>query len=569
MGTRVQNGSVNLNARKGAFGVNAFFSGNNQSNTTSLNTTRLKNSDGVAVLNQDGTSAIQRGGYQTGIGFDWKITPKDNITASLRYNRINSHTSGITNQSQTTFDADGLPAYTNSTRNSDDNFLQNSVQYNLAYKKTFSRENQELNVYAQSGLDHSNFDYTQLQSYTSPPLPATGTASNSSGRIREIMAEINYIQPLSDNFTLETGIKGFFKTMQSNVDFMRYDPVVPAYLPDDSQSYSFNYNRNIYAYYASASFKLLNYLDVKAGARYEYTHTTVDFPDTKIPGFGTFTPSFTASHQINESQSLKLSYSRRIERPDYNDVNPFINKADPYNIFSGNPNLRPEIGNNFELGYNKSFSGGASVNLTGFSRHNSDDIKRYTQFYPTYQEGNIVYENVSFSQKANIGGETKIGINIYTNVPVTARLTLRSNILFNNKLIIYDYNGVNQNIRGAEYRMNLNAAYEFANNLSAEIFGNYNTPKIGLQGKNPSYLYYTMAVRKQFLNKNLSIGLTATNAFNKYTNQSSTIHQSGNNQYSLRQIPFRSFGITLSYKFGSLKFDKEKPKDDIGVPEGF
>jgi outer membrane receptor protein involved in Fe transport len=49
---------------------------------------------------------------------------------------------------------------------------------------------------------------------------------------------------------------------------------------------------------------------------------------------------------------LKFNYSKRIERPDYGDLNPYINTSDPKNVYTGNPNLKPEIGNRYELAYN-------------------------------------------------------------------------------------------------------------------------------------------------------------------------------------------------------------------------
>jgi ferric enterobactin receptor len=423
-----------------------------------------------------------------------------------------------------------------------------------------------LNFLYESNTDHSNFDYLQLQNYTSPVSPSSGNTSSSPGRIRETGIEISYSQPVTKDFTLETGAKAFFKTINSNTDLLQFDPAANQYILDPTQSYHFRYDRNVYAYYLSASFKAFNFLDVKAGGRYEYTFTSADFPNTKIPGYGTFNPSFTISHQIDQSQLIKLSYSHRIERPDYDDLNPFINRSDPYNIFTGNPNLKPELGNNFELGYSKSFKKGAALNITTFYRHNGNDIQTYTIFYPTYQEGNATYNNVSFTQRTNTGAEIRTGGNIYANIPITDKLSIRSNILISRKSILYNYNGVNQDSKGMEYRMNLNAAYDFPKDLSAEVFANYNTPRVGLQGKNSAFVYYMMAVRKQFLDKKASIGLTATDPFNQYINQSNIIMQAGDRQYALRQVPYRSFGITMSYKFGKLKFDKEEPKDNPTIP---
>ena len=66
-------------------------------------------------------------------------------------------------------------------------------------------------------------------------------------------------------------------------------------------------------------------------------------------GYNTFVPSFFIMRKLGEKQTLKFNYSKRIERPDYGDLNPYINTSDPKNVYTGNPDLKPEIGNRYEL----------------------------------------------------------------------------------------------------------------------------------------------------------------------------------------------------------------------------
>lgn len=566
-GTRLSNGSFNLNARKNNFGANTFFSCNAQRNTISPLDKTLTNSNGINLLKQNGFNRVKKDGYQTGIGFDWNVTPEDNLTATVGYNRTSNNAMDAATQLLTSFGSDGLPLNVNSNRNSGTDNNGHTLQWSLGYKKKFVKENQELNFLYQSNINDNHSSFNQLQDYINPVSPSTGASSYSPGKVRETGFELNYSQPVAKNFILETGGKAFLKTISSVIDAQLYNPGSQSYVPDPLQSYNFKYTRNIFAYYLSASFKAFHTLDVKAGARYEYTVNHTDYLNTTIPNFGALSPSLVVSHQIDESQSLKFSYSRRFERPDYDELNPFLNRSDPYNLSSGNPALKPEIGNNFELGYNKVFKNGASGNVTAFYRHNGDDMKTFTDFYPTYLEGDITYTNVSYTSRINTGGENRFGTNLYASVPLTSKLTLRSNALISRRYIIFNYRGTNQNTDGMEYRVNLNASYQLTKNLSAEVFGNYNSPRVGIQGTNASFLYYTMAIRKQFLNKKASIGLSATDPFNKYINQNTTIIQAGNRQYTLRQVPYRSFGITFSYKFGNLKFDhKDDTSKDPEIP---
>ena len=117
------------------------------------------------------------------------------------------------------------------------------------------------------------------------------------------------------------------------------------------------------------------------------------------------------------NRRLKISYTHRIERPDYGDMNPFINASDPNNITTGNPNLRPEIGDKLELGYSHNFNRGATINATAFYRGNKDDIQSYTNYYPTYKIGDSTYTNVAVSTRENIGREDNYGLSFFGSVP--------------------------------------------------------------------------------------------------------------------------------------------------------
>jgi outer membrane receptor protein involved in Fe transport len=567
-GTRLENGSFNLNARKGNFGVNAFFSGNEQLNSTAINTTNRTSysntRDTVTHLFQKGSSAFRRSGYQSGISLNWSITPKDELTAALNFNHFGNHGGGLTNLDQSTFSTlTNLKADTLSLINSNSRFSANSTDYSIAYKKTFNKENQELDIlYNASNGSNTNY-YSLQQDYLTAGIPATGSISNNPGKDKETDISVDYAQPVTKDITIETGAKAVIENLNNSVVTETLSNGV--YVPNPFQTYGFNYKRTVFAYYLSSSFSLFNdFITGKAGLRYEHTSSSSDFPNTNIPSYGIFAPSFVLSHKLDKTQSIKFSYSYRLERPEYRDLNPFYNISDPHNISTGNPNLKPELGHNFELGYNKSFDKGANIYIAGFYRYNTDDLQSFTTFYPSIKIGDSTYRNVSLNQRYNIGREATTGINIYGSLPVTGKLSLRSNMFFADRIT---NNPGSPQVSGFTYRINLNGSYQFADDLAAEFFVNYRSSQKGIQGTNPAFAFYNLAVRKQFMNKKASIGLTAANPFNQYVKQTSTTFGSNFDQTNIRQVPFRSFGISLSYKFGKLEFKKDKNKDDNNVPD--
>jgi ferric enterobactin receptor len=565
-GTRVENGSLNLNARRGNVGINAYLSGNDQLNTNGFTSSQRSsfnsNRDSLIRLLQDGNSNFQRKGYQTGLSFNWSISKHDEITAAASYSQSSNLNSGLTNQNQSLFGAtNNLLSQLLYVRNSNSNSHNHATDLSFEYKKTFKTDGQELNFQVNSSQGNNRAEAFQRTDYLTGNYPSAGQNSSNPGKEGEVDISLDYTQPVSRTISLEGGAKTVIETLSSNTvtDTLLNNG---NYMLNPNQTYGFNYRRNVYAGYLSASASLFKeFLDAKAGLRYERTMTSVDFPGTSIPGYNTFAPSFVLLHKLDKTQSIKASYSYRIERPDYGEVNPFYNISDPRNISTGNPNLKPEIGHNYELGYSKSFEKGGNIYVAAVYRHNTDDIQSFTTFYPVLSINGTDYTNVSLSQRTNIGSQTQVGLNIFGSVPFTEKLTVRTNIQAGDRS---NSNPGNVTVSSFAYRVNLNATYEFAQDFTAEVFGNYQSRQNNIQGTRPAFGFYNLAVRKQFMNKKASIGLTAANPFAQYVNQTTTTYGTNFSQSSLRQVPYRSFGISLSYKFGKLEFKKNK--DDNNNP---
>jgi ferric enterobactin receptor len=562
-GTRLENGSFNLNARKNNFGVNAFFSGNAQLKTTGLSSNNRTSSNAtegtLTNLTQSGDNTQRRSGYQSGLSFNWSISPKDELTASVGFNHFGNHNNGFSNQEELKTTTAGAPIYDLlSNRTSDSRFHVNATDLSLAYKKQFKTEGQELDVLYSTSYGKNTFSYFNVQDYLTGGYPSSGSRSNNPGNDRETNISIDYTQPFSKTFTMEAGAKAVIENLKNvvNTDTLLNDG---SYINNAGQSYGFNYKRKVYAGYLSVSTALFNnFLEAKAGVRDEYTNTTADFPGVVIPGYNTVAPSLTLSHKLSPTSSVKASYNYRIERPDYGDLNPFFNISDPHNISTGNPNLKPELSHGVELGYNRSFDSGANISVGGFYRHNIDDIQQYTTRYDSLNINGREYPNVLLNQRSNIGTQTTIGGNLFASVPLTKKLNLRTNMFFASRT---NTNPGISKVTGLAYRINLNASYQFGNDLTAEAFANYNSSQKNLQGTRPYFFFYNLAIRKQFMNKKASLGLQAANPFTHYVTQRATTFGTGFNQVSIRQVPLQSFGITLSYKFGKLEFSKEKEKD--------
>ena len=567
-GSRLENGSFNLNARKNDFGVHAFFSGNAQLRSTTVNGLDRTSFDSTGAKSghqlQSGQSSFVRNGFETGVGFDWNIDKRNSLTGNIGIDNFGNNSNSLSNQQQTQYALGAVLSDLSSIRHSTKHFRGQSVDWSLNYKKTFKQEDQELEISYESSYSNNRSSYSQYLNPLSGDSILSGSSSKSNGKNDWVDFSVDYTQPLSEKVKLEGGLKSELTRITSVTDVYSYNSAAgnnggDGYVYDNTQSNQLRYNRNIYSAYTSLSFPLLSFLDVKAGIRYERTQTSADFSKASgvsIPDYNTWAPSLVFSHTFNNEQSLKISYSRRVHRPEYRSLNPYVNASDPKNLTTGNPYLLPESGHRVELGYMKSFEKGGSLNISLFYRGSADDIQPYVVYYPSYKVGDSVYTNVSVTTSENIGVENNYGLNVYGSVPLTPKLNLRTN------LALFDRRIVNRIVPGSitsfNYRVNMNLSYQFNNDFIGEAFGDFNSPRNEVQGKYPSFTSYNLAFRKQIWHKKGSIGFTTTNPFNKYVNQPTEVVGQGFALNSFRKVPYRSFGISFTWKFGKLEFKKEK-----------
>lgn len=567
-GTRLENGSFNLNARKGHFGAHIYVAGNGQLNSTTLNSiTNTAKDTGYATsqLVQNGPSDFHRSGYQSGGGIDWDITKNNNISANVGYSYYdNSSTGEMNSQTIVRNELENVLSDINDLQATSSHFNQHNIDANLNYKRTFTKKDEELDMWVGTSSNTSSSNYTQTEEYPLNDYIYNGSYGDNPGTSKETHLSMDYSDPVGKGVTIQTGCMAVLDNITSTSDVYLLDPATDNYNYSITQSSSLIYKNNIYDGYFSGSGKLLKWLDMQMGARYEYTDVNAYYSNAGNVGiqpYGTFVPSVMFSHTFAKYQTLKISYTRRIQRPNYGNLNPFVNASNPQNITTGNPALQPEIGDKLELGYNKSLGKGRDIYLALFYRDNTHDIQPYTTYYSAYRVGDSTYDNTYVTVPSNIGHEINIGTNIYASIPVEKKLTFRTNIALFQRYINTGYS-TGGDVSGFNYRLNLNTTYKFTKTLSAEVFANYNSARINAQGTYPSFFVYNFAIRKDILKDKGSIAITATNPFNYYVNQ--TTHLTGDDftVVNTRALPYQSFGINFTYRFGKLEFKKEKETED-------
>ena len=360
---------------------------------------------------------------------------------------------------------------------------------------------------------------------------------------------------------LNVGVKGTFSRMKSNSGQYPLLPIPDTFSLNPFQDNTFNFNRSIYAAYASVTFPMFKKYNLKIGVRDEYTINSSPGDTINIASDNFITPSAVISRTLNKNQTIKLSYAKRIQRPGYGQYNPFINATDPANLLTGNPGILPQKMHALESSYYRFFEKGSNILVTLFYRYSADDWQSYTTYYNSFPVGDTVYQNVTVSKTINAGTQQTGGLNISGTWAVNEKIQIRPNASFFEKYIQSNLL-TNGSTSSFNYRGSINITYQVIKTLVAEFYSGYNSARYEVQGKYPSFASYSFAVRKQFLDKKATLSLSATDPFNKYTNQVTYISAANFSGMVEHRYPYQYFSLSFSYKFGKIEYIEKKPEPD-------
>ena len=567
IGTRIENGSANLALRNNNFGASFYIATNATLLSATPNSMNRTTTDAANhttnYMEQEGSSDVKRPGTHSGLNLDWTYLKKNSFTASINGNDYGYIASGYNNQILSS-QLDGAARIENTRlhNNTAGSYLGTGMNYNINYKRTFDKADRELEIGYNDGNSNNKNESSSLQYLMPANTLNYGSKTISAPADRETELKLDYTEPITDKVKFTTGGKWVGVDLNSETNVFTQSALQASKL-NNSLSNTLGYHQKVLAAYAELEFPIKDWMEVKLGGRWEQTKVDALYSSSKQainPSYNNFVPSIFFKRKLGEDNSIKLSYSRRINRPGSQELNPYINTTDPKNMSQGNPFLLPELGERIELTYSQQLGEKGSLMLSLFQRNSDQDIQPYVTYYPSLQVGDSLYYNVNLSKSQNIGLEKNTGVNLFGDIKVSNAFSVRTNLSYYYRQIFnsidHNYNATSQN-----WRANLNLTYEFSKTLVTECFGNFNSARNEVQGKYPANASYSFALRKRFWNSKGSLGLVANNPFAEYIKQQTQI--SGPNFYSnlIRYVPSRSFGISFNWRFGKLEFKKEHKEE--------
>ena len=545
--------SLNGGYRKGKAGFTIGGFGRGMYNTitkSTLEQTSVVN-DVTSVTQQtgDGSSRGLFGNYN--LGFDYDLAKNQSITAGVRYGVRNFSTQqDLMTKIMTTGVADS-----SSARNVDAKNLSGTIDANVDYLHTFKPQ-QEWSVstlYSRNDLTN-DFDADILNG-SNELLNRQRNLNKSINQ--EFTLQSDYQTPIKKNQLLEFGAKGIFREVTSAYNFLIADPTGP-FRPETNQpSGDLTYHQNIAAGYTSYTYTTKKRYTFKGGLRYEHTYIDASTNEgtVGVGNYGVLVPSVNASKTF-KGTTLKLGYNRRIQRPGLQQLNPNFNSANPQNITIGNPELRPELTNNFELGVSKNIKK-TFINATFFGRVTNNAITQVRNPSDTL-EGAIV---TTFE---NVGKQHAYGLNLFTNIAATSKISfgIFSNMFYTTLTGQALDNGVSRTLENSGFVISggLFSQATFANGWGAQAFGFMQGKQLQLQGHQGGFGFYTVGVKKEFANKKASLGLAAENFLSKRFKMHTELRSPDFNQVNDIYMYNRGFRLTFTYKIGKMTMDAPKRK---------
>ncbi len=553
VGTRLNNMRLGLNTGKGRFGFNAngssYYGWPRQVSSTFYREDYID--DQTRILSEDGDVKGYRLGFFGNAGAFYDFNAYRSISTALR---IRGFTDGGDGDYNTSYIDPINNINQNYLRYTDSERLRTGFEWNIDFVNKFagSPGREIVLSYKLDGNVANNQSIIQQNDLIGNDLSLFRDEINENeSDNRESTFQLDYTHPFGKLVTLETGGKAVIRSVISDYNYDTLDITTSDYLSDASRTDVFYYNQDVYAGYLSTTWKFGEKLGLVAGARYEHTAFDGSFDEVSDDfesSYSNLLPSIILSRKLSKTSTLKLSYTRRIQRPGLRYLNPYVVLDNNRNISQGNPALDPELTDQYEIGFN-TFVKRASVSVAVYYKNTTDIIENYLD---------VDDNGISVSTFRNIGERNSIGSNIFLSSTFFEIWTIRGGV----DIFSYDASGVVDGIELSNTAIlasgNINSNVSLKKDWIIDLGGFFRGRSQTLQGYNQSFRIFYMGIKKQIWEKKGSIGLRIVEPFSVNKDFKSELEGQTYYQVSNTSIPFQSFGINFSYRFGSFEGKRQR-----------
>ncbi|MBW8052080.1 MAG: TonB-dependent receptor, partial [Cytophagales bacterium] len=437
-------------------------------------------------------------------GVDYMFN-KNTVTASVLYRTSNRDRTRDVEYREYDFKDSTTDEYIRKTWGAK---TDNNIDYALSYKKIFSRKGQVLTADVQYSTAFEEEDMDIVEQHFSPAstmplLQRTFSKENQNNFI----FQADYVQPVSKQGRIEAGYKSSIKNIDKDYDIEEDTNSTNNWIYLSAVSNHFIYNEVIYAAYGMYSSKVKK-ISYQVGVRAEQTYVTSELKETdetSIKNYLNFFPSVHLSYELNKEHKMQLSYSRRIRRPSFWNLNPFNSYADPLNQWIGNPDLNPELTSSFEIGDIKYWEKN-TLSSSIYYRHTDDVIQRIRQLDDS--------SGISITQPENLSSRESFGVEMTFSKNIFKWWKLNGS--FNYFRSIVDGGNLGEGFASDFYSWTgrLSSQMTVLKDMDIQIMFNYRAPRETTQGMRREIYFIDIGIKKRVLKGKGTISLRLSDVLN-------------------------------------------------------
>lgn len=560
------NGTINFNHRfpvggPGTGGSFAFkynkFGMSSLGGSSIYNSPRIKNltnrkTTGINATNLDQNSNTESDSRNVYFESELSYEPDSLNLISAQFNINSSRSNGLSSQNSLLKAGNQVLEKYDLINGNEGN--GNGIDLALNYQLGFKSNKERMLTFSYRYLGYNNYQFNSLDvsnpvNYVNPDYQQANE-----GRSSEQTFQVDFVHPMK-KFNIEAGIKGILRTNKSDFKYHLFDSANGKFELDPQRTNKFDNNQNVFAAYNTYQYNLNNW-GFKAGLRIEQTSISADFisgVSQLKQNYLNVIPAAVIHRKFKDMSSLSLAYTNRIQRPGIYQLNPFVDRSNPNFESTGNPNLRPAFTNVVQLNYNKSKK--ATVNIAlGYMLFNSliGPVSVYD-----------AASNITRTTFENIGRASVLKTNIYFNYPMTKSWNIRLNsdvrYVKSNTMV----KGVLIKNEGLMEYVNLTSGYKFEKGWRINADVTFNSGGVSsVQGRSNGFTSTSFSVQKDMKEK-FTFSASFSNPFARYRRNLQQTLGSDFSQITESQVYFRSFNISLNYRFGKLKEAIKKNKRGI------
>ena len=541
--------------------------------------------DSIFYLNSYGNSDRQRKTNNVKAGVEYNLSKNDYFSVAAEYGKMD-----MSNFSRLRYDDYSFPELLSLSYNSYDETsrlgtftnIDGVYQHNFPKKKkgedpsveAIERKKGNANKpgFAPAGIHYlklefsyrnRNIDENTINELRSLSDALIGGKKNVElGPSDSYNVNLDYSLPIKkkDKFEAGLGLRNNKSTDQT--ELWLYNALTDQIEFVDEFSNFTSYFQNIYSLYALYA-GTLNKWGYQLGLRGEYTDRKIDTRnyESYILDRWDYFPSLHLSYDLPKDQQIMASYSRRIDRPRSWYLEPFITWQDAYNARQGNPDLKPEFVDSYDMGYIKKF-GNNFLSLEGYYRITHDKVDRISS----------VYEEIALlSTPENVGKDYSLGLEMMLNLSINDWWDMElSATYFNYQMkgeIVY-LQGDEQIVESLDrssrnWNSRFNNTFKLWKNGLLQLNSRYNSASVNVQGISSGFYTLDAAFKVTFLERALSANLQARNilgtARREYTSEGLGFYTYNNYEPS-----YPVFQLSISYRFNNFKASRRPSQGDDG-----